>query len=60
MTVDERCSKLGPRRVVAKLMVLQAELFVREAVLGISCRIMVIYLTKFRKENSIFRFVYKC
>ena len=37
--------------------------FIIEAVLGKSCRILVIYLTKFRKENlriySIFSFVHK-
>ena len=37
--------------------------FIVEAVLGKSCRILVIYLTKFRKENtwiySIFSFVRK-
>ena len=37
--------------------------FITEAVFGKSCRVLVIYLTKFRKENpwifSIFSFVHK-
>ena len=37
--------------------------FIIEAVLGKSCRILVIYLTKFREENSriyaIFSYVHK-
>ena len=37
--------------------------FITEAVLGKSCRVLVIYLTKFRSENSwsftIFSFVHK-
>ena len=37
---------IGPRRVIAELVVLQADL------LGKSCRIFVIYLAKIRKENS--------